>query len=212
MQDNIIFPSFFFLKEISITKTVIKLRGFFYHLNLPSASKAFSSPGLSRPSHFLMESPGDNVDKPFKFPAFFYAQLAISEFPNILTFKTRLSAKPFIWKWVLFAWEYSGGFRPSDKGGGSGHPDPEIWRGWGAVSKKKKNFGPPPKKKFRPFGPPCGLKIRGGGGGPPGPLPWIHHWNKRLFSDQWPPISPCFGTEAWSDSEMAHLLIHFLLP
>ena len=96
MQDNIIFPSFFFLKEISITKTVIKLRGFFYHLNLPSASKAFSSPGLSRPSHFLMESPGDNVDKPFKFPAFFYAQLAISEFPNILTFKTRLSAKPFI--------------------------------------------------------------------------------------------------------------------
>ena len=67
------FPSFFFLKEISIAKTVIKLRGFFYHLNLPSASKAFSSPGLSRPSHFLMESPGDNVDKPFKFPAFFYA-------------------------------------------------------------------------------------------------------------------------------------------
>ena len=49
--------------------------------------------------------------------------------------------------------------------GGSGHPDPEIWRGWGAVSKKK-NFGPPPKKKFRPFGPPCGLKIRGGGWAP----------------------------------------------
>ena len=144
MQDNIIFPSFFFLKEISITKTVIKLRGFFYHLNLPSASKAFSSPGLSRPSHFLMESPGDNVDKPFKFPAFFYAQLAISEFPNILTFKTRLSAKPFIWKWVLFAWEYSGGFRPSDKGGERSSRPWDMGRG-GAVWKKK--IRPPPKKK-----------------------------------------------------------------
>ena len=200
MQDNIIFPSFFFLKEISITKTVIKLRGFFYHLNLPSASKAFSSPGLSRPAHFLMESPGDNVDKPFKFPAFFYAQLAISEFPNILTFKTRLSAKPFIWKWVLFAWEYSGGFRPSDKGGGA--VIQTLRYGRGAVSKKKIR-SPPPKKKFRPFGPPFGLKIRGGVG-PPGPLSWIRHWNKRSFSDQWPPISPCFGTEAWSDSEMAY--------
>ena len=164
MQDNIIFPSFFFLKEISITKTVIKLRGFFYHLNLPSASKAFSSPGLSRPAHFLMESPGDNVDKPFKFPAFFYAQLAISEFPNILTFKTRLSAKPFIWKWVLFAWEYSGGFRPSDKGGGSGHPDPEIWEGGGL---KKKNSLPPAKKKISAVRTSVWSKNKGGGGWAP---------------------------------------------
>ena len=32
------------------------------------------------------------------------------------------------------------------------------------------------KKLFRPFGPQFGLKIRGGGR-PPGPLPWIRHWN-----------------------------------
>ena len=43
-------------------------------------------------------------------------------------------------------------------GGKSGHPDPEI-RG----EQSTKNF-------FRPFGPPFGLKIRGGGG-PPWPLP-----------------------------------------
>ena len=42
------------------------------------------------------------------------------------------------------------------RGGGSGHPDPEI-RG----EQSTKNF-------FRPFGPPFGLKIRGGAG-PPGP-------------------------------------------
>ena len=28
---------------------------------------------------------------------------------------------------------------------------------------------------FRPFGPQFGLEIRGGGVGPPGPLPWIRH-------------------------------------
>ena len=54
--------------------------------------------------------------------------------------------------------------------------------GRGAVSKKKIR-SPPPKKKFRLFGPPFGLKIRGGVG-PPGPLSWIRHWNKRSFSDQ----------------------------
>ena len=37
--------------------------------------------------------------------------------------------------------------------------------GEGAVSKKKIS-PPPPKKKFRPFGPPFGLKIRGGGWAP----------------------------------------------
>ena len=26
--------------------------------------------------------------------------------PKILTFKTRLSAKPFLWKWVLFSWQH----------------------------------------------------------------------------------------------------------
>ena len=30
---------------------------------------------------------------------------AISEFPKPLTFSTRLSAKPFMCKWVVFAWE-----------------------------------------------------------------------------------------------------------
>ena len=45
------------------------------------------------------------------------------------------------------------------EGGGSGHPDPEI-RG----EQSTKNF-------FRPFGPPFGLKIRGGGRAPPGLLP-----------------------------------------
>ena len=44
----------------------------------------------------------------------------------------------------------SGGSRPSDKrGGGAGHPDPEI--GGGVAS----------KKFFRPFGPHFGLKIGG---------------------------------------------------
>ena len=41
------------------------------------------------------------------------------------------------------------------RGWGSGHPDPEI-RG----EQFTKNF-------FRPFGPPFGLKIRGGGGRAP---------------------------------------------
>ena len=56
----------------------------------------------------------------------------------------------------------SGGFRPSDKGGGGrggGHPDPDIRGGsW------------PQKIFFRPFGPHFGLKIRGGQG-PPSPFP-----------------------------------------
>ena len=60
--------------------------------------------------------------------------------------------------------ECSGGSRPSDKGGGGGHPGPEI-RGRDGV---QKNF-------FRFFGPQVGLKI-GGGGWTPWPLPWIHHW------------------------------------
>ena len=46
----------------------------------------------------------------------------------------------------------SGGSRPSDmEGGGGGHSDPEI------------------------NGPHFGLRMRGGGGGPPGPLPRIRH-------------------------------------
>ena len=49
------------------------------------------------------------------------------------------------------------------RGGGAGHPDPEI-RGVGGT-RSKKNF-------FRPFGPHFGLKISGGDG----PLPWIRHW------------------------------------
>ena len=41
----------------------------------------------------------------------------------------------------------------------------------GGGRSQKKNFAPPPqKKKFRPFGPPFGLKIRGGLG-PPDPSP-----------------------------------------
>ena len=40
--------------------------------------------------------------------------------------------------------------------------------------------GPVSKKTFRPFGPQFGLKIRGGGR-PPGPLPWIRHWNMQSF-------------------------------
>ena len=49
---------------------------------------------------------------------------------------------------------YSGGSRPSDKGGPC-HPDPEI-RGGGLR-----------KKFFRPFWPRFGPKIRGGPGTPP---------------------------------------------
>ena len=52
----------------------------------------------------------------------------------------------------------SGGSRPSDKGGGAGHPDHEIRRGRR-------------QKIFPPFGPQFGLKIRGGGLSPLGPFP-----------------------------------------
>ena len=66
--------------------------------------------------------------------------------------------------------QISGGSRPSDKGWGGGvcvggggwccgHPDPEI------------SGGPVSQKCFQPFGPQFGLKIRGGGAGPPGALP-----------------------------------------
>ena len=48
-------------------------------------------------------------------------------------------------------------------GGGGDHPDPEI-RGGGCL-----NFF------FLPFEPQFGLKIRRGGTGPPGALPWIRH-------------------------------------
>ena len=54
---------------------------------------------------------------------------------------------------------FSGGSRPSDKGGGGvglggGHPDPEI-----------RGRTRSPKKFFRSFGPHFGRQIRGGGGG-----------------------------------------------
>ena len=58
----------------------------------------------------------------------------------------------------------SGRSRPADKGGGDGHPDPEI-RGRGGASLQK-NF-------CESFGPQFGLKIRAG---PARPFPWIHHW------------------------------------
>ena len=61
------------------------------------------------------------------------------------------------------SYHYSGGSRPSDKGG-PGHPDPEI-RGGGL-----------------PFGPHFGLKIRGGPG-PPGPSldPPLHCTTDELY-------------------------------
>ena len=49
--------------------------------------------------------------------------------------------------------------RPSDRGGGGGHPDPEI-RGVGAVLKKK---------NFWPFRPQFGPKVTGGAGLPRAP-------------------------------------------
>ena len=54
----------------------------------------------------------------------------------------------------------SGGSRPSDKGGGGGHPDPEIR---GGLSFKKFFF-----RHFRPH---FGLKLRAEGPGPSGPSP-----------------------------------------
>ena len=50
-------------------------------------------------------------------------------------------------------------------GVGGDHPDPEM-RGGSSL----------PKKIFRRFGPQFGLKIRGGGSGGPGYLPWIRQW------------------------------------
>ena len=58
-----------------------------------------------------------------------------------------------------------GGSRPSDKGGrvGGGHLDPEIS---GARSQKK---------FFLALRASVWSKNKGGGGAPPGPLPWIRH-------------------------------------
>ena len=47
------------------------------------------------------------------------------------------------------------------RGGGGGHPDPEI-------------RGGSPKKFFSALWASFWLKNKGGAG-PPGPLPWIHH-------------------------------------
>ena len=56
----------------------------------------------------------------------------------------------------ISTYKFNSRSRPSDNGGGgvSGHPDPEIGRGW------SQNF-------FSPFGPQFGLKIRVGRGGGP---------------------------------------------
>ena len=67
---------------------------------------------------------------------------------------------------LLISTTCSGRSRPSDKGG-SGHPDPEI-RG-GQSSKK---FFSALQALF------CSKNK--GGPGPPGPLPWIHHWHGRV--------------------------------
>ena len=56
----------------------------------------------------------------------------------------------------LTIFNHSGGSRASDKGGGGGHPDPEISGGGGRS----------PKIFFRPFGRHFGRKIREGGGLP----------------------------------------------
>ena len=61
----------------------------------------------------------------------------------------------------------SGGFRPSDKGGGS-HTDPEIWGG--GVAGLQKNF-------FWLFGPQFGLKIKGEWAPPLDPL---MSWRSRV--------------------------------
>ena len=59
-----------------------------------------------------------------------------------------------------------GGSTPLDKGGGGGHPDPEIsgGEGGGAVS----------KKIFSALLASFSSKNKGGPG-PPGPLPWIRN-------------------------------------
>ena len=59
----------------------------------------------------------------------------------------------------------SAGFRPWVKGGG----------GRGSSRPWDKGEDRSPKNFFRPFGPQFHLKIRGVGGGPPRPLPWIRH-------------------------------------
>ena len=58
---------------------------------------------------------------------------------------------------------YSGGSRPSDKGGGGGgHPDPEIR---GEVGLKKNSFSALRASAW----------SKNKGEGPHGPLPWIRH-------------------------------------
>ena len=57
------------------------------------------------------------------------------------------------------------------------NPDVEI-RGTGTVIQTLRVGGArsPKKKFFGPLGDKFGLKIRGAGAGPPGPLPWIRNW------------------------------------
>ena len=62
---------------------------------------------------------------------------------------------------------FSAASRPWDKGGGGGHPDPEICRGQS------------PKHFFRPFGPQFGLKMRGAPGLSPRSAAEFD-WLKRL--------------------------------
>ena len=59
--------------------------------------------------------------------------------------------------------------------------DPDLQIGKGGGGERRKGRAQSQKKLFRPFGPQFGLKIRGGGGRPPGPLPWIGHWNMQSF-------------------------------
>ena len=72
----------------------------------------------------------------------------------------------------------SGGSRPSDKGGGGGHSDPEIRRG------RRQNV-------FPPFGPQFGLKIRGGW------APRAPSLDPPLIPVSFPGFSPTLPERTW---------------
>ena len=74
-------------------------------------------------------------------------------------------------------------------GGGNGHPEPEIRRGGGAIS----------KKKIRQFGPQFGLRIRAGEplGISPESATYMLRMNAATSPGQWHPytvVSPSVGS------------------
>ena len=76
--------------------------------------------------------------------------------------------------------------RPTDKGEGGGRWSSRPWHKGGGGG------GCHPKKKFWPFRPQFGLKIRGEPG-PPGPLPWIRLCGREMYKNVKRTCKACYA-------------------